>query len=361
MGDTDGEIENKQLLTHAFVDRLGFDALSTILPVNIPSLYLYAATFVFLDFGLINTYFHVFTERPHGFIQNPFSLAIPVAVLIAVAGVRYMTVNYRRALDQMSLWERIDRAEQTKYTGFTISLRTRTTFYMLLLGIYYVYIFGVIGLPSYIETFGVVSTAAFAGVIYPLGYVPIAVDFVMQFASIQFVLPRQITKIRPSPAFLDPRNLGGFYPIGELFKQTYYIYTAGLLLCLCYIYGPAVTGLGTAAVSRVGTPEAGFFTLLWAFGLVAVGSSMFTVHRLMASEKKSHLSQLEQQLHDIIDNPYDISSAELHDNPEVEQIQRRIDQVRTMREYPTSVNTSMQLLASMLAPEIINLLLNFIF
>lgn len=361
MGATDREVENKQLLIHPFVDRLGFDALSTILPVNVPSVYLYAATFVFLDFGLINTYFHVFTGRPHGFIQNPFSLVVPVAVLIAAGGVRYMTVNYQRALDQMSLWERSDRAEQTKYTGFTISLRTRATFYILILGIYYVYIFGIIGLPSYIKTFGVISTAGFAGVIYPLGYVPIAVDFIMQFASIQFVLPRQMAKIRPTPAFLDPRNLGGFYPIGELLKRTYYIYTAGLLLYLCYIYGPTVTGLGTAGVSRVGTPEAGFFTLLWVFGLVAVGSSMFTVHRLMASEKRSHLGQLEQQLHDIIDNPYDISSAELHDNPEVEQIQRRINQVKTMREYPTTVNTSWQLLASILAPEMMNLLLSFIF
>jgi len=84
---------------------------------------------------------------------------------------------------------------------------------------------------------------------------------------------------------------------------------------------------------------------------------MFRIHRLMISEKKSHLSQLEQQLYDVVDNPYDISSAELHDNPEVEQIQRRIEQVRAMREYPTSMNTSIQLLASILAPEIINLLL----
>jgi hypothetical protein len=360
MGATGGDEEYDQLLTHAFVDRLGFDSVSTLLPVSVPSLYLYAATFVFLDFGLVNTYFHVFTGRSHGFIRNPFSLAIPAAVLVAAAGVRYMTLNYRRAIDQMNLRERSDRAAYPTDTGFTVSLRTRATVYVLVLGAYYAYILGVIGLPSYIETFGVVPTAAFAGVIYPLGYVPIAVDFVTQFASIQFVLPVRIARVRPTPAFLDPRNLGGFYPIGELFKRTYYIYTVGLLLYLCYVYGPGLTGLGTAAVSRAGTPEAGFFTLLWAFGLVAVGSSMFTVHRLMASEKKSHLSQLEQQLHDIVTNPYDISSAELHNNPEVEQIQRRIEQVRAMREYPASINTSMQLLASLLAPEIINLLLNSI-
>ena len=318
---------------------------------------MYSTTFVLLDFGLINTYFHVFTERSHGFIQNPFSLAIPAAVLLAAIGIRYMTVNYRRALDQMSLWERSDHAAQTNYTGFTISLRTRTALYVAILGMYFIYIFGIIGISSYVETFGVVSTVAFAGVIYPLGYVPIAVDFLIQFISVQFVLPRQITKTRPTPAFLDPRDLGGFYPIGEVLKRTYYIYTAGLLLALCYIYGPTITGLGTAADSRVGAPEAGFFTILWTFGLVAVGSSMFRVHRLMVNEKKSHLSQLEQQLYDVVDNPYDISSVELHDNPEVEQIQRRIEQVWTMREYPTSMNTSIQLLVSILIPEIINLLL----
>lgn len=222
MGATDEEGDDKQLLTHIFVDRFGFDSLSTR-HFNIPALYLYAAAFVLLDFGLINTYFHVFTGRTHGFIQNPFSLAIPAAVLIATAGIRYMTVNYRRALDQMSLWERSNRAPHTKYTGFTISLHTRTALYITILGIYYIYIFGIIGISSYIETFGVVSTVAFAGVIYPLGYVPIAVDFVTQFTSVQFVLPKQIAKIRPTPAFLDPRDFGGYHPLGELLKRTYYM------------------------------------------------------------------------------------------------------------------------------------------
>ncbi|MFC5134369.1 MULTISPECIES: hypothetical protein [Haloferacaceae] len=360
MGATDEEVGDKQLLTYVFVERFGFDGLSTRFSVTIPALYLYSATFVLLDFGLINAYFHVFTERSHGFIQNPFSLAIPAAVLLAAIGIRYMTVNCRRALDQTSLWERSDGAVRTNYAELTISLRTRTALYISVLGAYYVYIFGIIGVSSYIETFGVVSTVAFAGVIYPLGYVPIAVDFLIQFISIQFVLPRRIGKSRPTPAFLDPRDLGGFYPIGEVLKRTYYIYTAGLLLALCYIYGPPITGLGTAAVSRVGAPEAGFFTVLWAFGLVAVGNSMFRIHRLMVCEKTSHLDQLEQQLYDVVDDPYDISSAELHDNPEVEQIQRRIEQVWAMREYPTSANTSIQLLASILAPEIINLLLQSI-
>jgi len=261
MGVTDEEEDNNQLLTYIFVDRFGFDSLSTKL-FDIPALYLYAATFILLDFGLINTYFHVFTGRSHGFIQRPFSLAIPAAVLIAAAGIRYMTVNYRRALDQMSLWERSNHASHTKYTEFTISLHARMALYIIILGIYYIYIFGIIGISSYIETFGIFSTVAFAGVIYPLGYVPIAVDFVTQFTSVQFVLPKQIAKIHPTTAFLDPRNLGGYHPLGELLKRTYYIYTTGLLLALCYIYGPLITNFGGAAVSRVGAPEAGFFTLL---------------------------------------------------------------------------------------------------
>jgi len=139
MMPTDEEAADKQLLTYTLADRFGFDNLFTGLSLNIPPLYLYAATFVFLDFGVINTYFHVFLGRTHGFIQNPFSLAIPAAVLIAAIGTRYMTVNYRRALDQMSLWERSDRAAQTDYTDFTISLRTRIALYVAILGIYYVY------------------------------------------------------------------------------------------------------------------------------------------------------------------------------------------------------------------------------
>lgn len=360
MGTTDKEENNKQLLIYIFVDRFGFDSLSTRF-FHIPALDLYAAAFVLLDFGLINTYFHVYTGRAHGFIQNPFSLAIPASVLIAVAGLRYMTISHRRALDRMRFSERINDTEQIKYTEFTISLWSRMLLYICVLGVYYTYIFGIIGISSYIDTFGVVSTVAFAGVIYPLGYVPIAVDFMAQFVSVQFVLPRKIAKARPTPAFLDPRDLGGFYPIGELIKRTYYIYTAGLFFVLCYIYGPTITGFGTAAVSRAGTPEAVFFTLLWAFGLTSIGISMFTIHRLMANEKEDHLNKLEKEVHGKVNSPYDISSAELHGNSDFDQFQRRVEQVRAMREYPTSTNTSIQLLASILIPEIINLLLQSVY
>jgi hypothetical protein len=357
MGAEDQEDVNKQLLIHIFLKRLKFNEL----PGRIPPIYWYAGTFVFLDFGLINTYFHLFMQRPHGFLQNPFSLTIPVAVIIAAAGTRHMTINYQQALDQMNLWKRSNEITRKDYHKFTIPLPIRVAFYILVLAAYYGYIFGVIGLSSYVDAFGVVPFAVFVVIIYPLGYIPIIVDFVMQFVSTQFVLPRQISKHSPTLAFLDPRNLGGFYPIGKLLKETYYIYTVGLILSLVYIYGPTATGIGTAAVTRVGIVEAAVFTVLWGFGLVAVANSMFTIHRLMADGKESHLTELEKQLYNTISSPYDISSADLHDNPEVEQIQRRIEQVRAMKEYPTNPNTSAQLIISILTPELINLALNYIF
>jgi hypothetical protein len=342
-----------QLLVDIFTDRLGFNNL----PTNIPPIYLYTLAFVFIDFGIVNTYFHLATARTHGFIQNPFSFAIPASVIIAAIGIRYMAINMRDALDQMNLEDRSEFSNDDEYNAFSFSFQSKIMLYVLILGGYYANIFIIIGLPSYLEEFGVVSTVAFAVIIYPLGYIPIAVEFFMLFASIHVLLPRQIVNARPTPAFLDPRNLGGFYPIGELLKHSYYIYTVGLLLFLSYIYGPSATGLGTAGISRAGAPEAAFFTIIWSFGLLAVGFSMLTIHRLMAREKESHLSQLEVQLHDLVDEPYNISSATLNDSPEVEEIQQRIEYVRTMRVYPTTASTSAHLIVSILIPEVMNLIL----
>jgi hypothetical protein len=360
MDTADKKQNSNQLLVNIFTEKLGFDRLSAIFPYNIQSIYIYAFVFIFIDFGVVNTYFHVFKTRPHGFIQNPYSLAIPAAIITATVGIQYMSTNIRQALEQMNIWERADYSENIQHTRFSVSLRSKIILYAIIISFYYIYIFIVIGLPSYLETFGVVSTIAFVGVIYPLGYVPIAIEFFMLFVSIHIVIPKEMIKVCPTPAFLDPRNLGGFYPIGELLKRSYYIYTVGLLLFLSYIYGPTVTEIGTAGISRSGTPEVGFFTILWVFGIIAVGFSMFTIHRLMAKEKESQLSQLEEERNNLVDNPYDISSAELHDNTEIEQIQRRIEQVRAMRVYPTTLSTTTHLLGSVLLPQIMNLILQSI-
>ncbi|MFB6068732.1 MAG: hypothetical protein ABEJ90_02275 [Halobacterium sp.] len=338
------------LLTDVLADRLGFAWLSARLPWAVPPLYLYAGAFVFLDLGVVNTYLHLFTDRSHAFLANPFTLAIPAFVVTAATGVRYMASSYRDAVDDLRLGERSD-AGDVPFASFTASFRTTAALYAVVVAGYWGYLAWQ-GMGEYVGSLGAGPTAVIGLVVYPLGFIPVAVQFVVLFASIHVLLPKRIAELRPKPAFLDPRDLGGFYPVGELLKRSYYLYTACLLLYLAYVYGPVLAPLGIDTIADVGAPQAAYFTFLWLFGLAAIGNSVYRIHRVMADEKEAQLRRLEDQLHDIVDDPYDISTADLHDNREFENVQRRLEQVRAMNAYPTTAFASTQILVSVLVPQL---------
>lgn len=350
MGESGEERATDPLLTETFAERLGFGRLAGALPGTVPPLYLYAVAFVVLDFVVLAAYNQTFAESPPDLFGNPFAFVIPAFVLTAAFGVRYMANHSRKAVRDLRIGERTG-TTQVSQSDFTVSLRTKAVAYLVVLTGYYVYLAGFTGIGVYVERLGAVKMFGLGLVVYPLGYIPIAVEFVALFASIHFLLPKRIADLRPTPSFLDPRDLGGFYPVGELLKRSYYLYTVCLFLYLCYFYGPVLTPLDVDPIARVGIAHAAYFTFLWLFGLAAIGNSVFRIHRVMAAEKEAKLRQLEGELHEIVEDPYDISSADLYDNAEFEQVQRRLDQVRAMSEYPTTTATSTQILVSVLLPQ----------
>lgn len=351
MGESAGRSNSEPLLTGGLIRLVRIDTLTHSFPWQISPIYLYTAIVVFLDFGVINTYNHVFTARTHAVISNPYSMAIPLVTITAAIGIQYMASQYQDALQQMRLKERVEGTRDISSTEFTLPLRPRLGLYVAILAGYYSYILAIIGLPTYLDILGPVALVTLGVIVYPLGYLPIAVEFLSLFVSVHFVLPKRVAAVRPKPSFLDPRNLGGFYPLGELFKRSYYIYVVCLLLYLCYIYGPVIAPFGIESVPRVGSIEAAYFTGLWVFGLAAIGHSVLTIHRIMRREKQAYLQQLEKQLYETVENPFDISSTNLYENTDIQNLQHQLNEVRAMSEYPTTTATSTQIVVSVLVPQ----------
>ena len=86
-----------------------------------------------------------------------------------------------------------------------------------------------------------------------------------------------------------------------------------------------------------------------------MGHSMWTVHRLMAEKKEAKLRDLEDELRAVIDDPYDISAATVADEDRLDEITRRLEQVRATKEYPTTFTMWSQILVSVLLPQALNL------
>lgn len=182
------------------------------------------------------------------------------------------------------------------------------------------------------------------------------VEFVLLYFSIHVLLPRRIASTDIGLFFYDPRNMGGLAPIGQLFKRTYYLFTAGLLLYFVVVYGHIIF----SEVIQNPYPEPGlvttaFFSFAWFVGLGLTTYSMYTIHRVMSSEKEQRIRRLEERMREAIDNPYDIESAKITDSEKLDDTRRRLKQVRATKEYPTTFTMWSQILISVLLPQAVNL------
>lgn len=346
--------EWEPLLVEQFADWLGFTWLAERLPGDIYPPYLYLATFLFLDFGLSNTYKQVFTDRIHGFLRNPYSVVIPLGLLLAALGIRYMRQGHETAVKDLRFEERADDTDHHKQV---FSFRTKFATYLVLLIGMVVNSFLIVGLGEFIDTQGFVHALLVNVLIVPIGYLPFAVEGVLMYISVHVLLPRRLQNADLGVFFFDPRNMGGFEPVGNLLKYTYYLYTAGLLLYLVFLYGPVVGPLDVDQVQTPGVLTAAMFTVLWLIGIATLAYSMFKVHRIMAAEKEERLREIEDQLREVVGDPYEITTTEFPDDGEFEDIQRRLREIRATSEYPTTFTMWVQIGISVLLPQILQLLI----
>lgn len=237
-------IPSESLLIERLASWLGFETLARKLPdpLSHPP-YLYVGTFTLVNI-VFGTAYRFWQTGVIGIIENPFGLALPAGVAVATVGIMYMRSGQRRAEEHMLAKNQV----QSGFSEYqsTFGLRTKLLLYGTVVAAYLVYEVFVIGIATLLETQGPVLAIFYNILVLPLCYIAVGVEFVLVYSAIHFLLPRKLKNSDLKLHFFDARDMGGFQPVGDLFKKSYYFYTAGLLIYLAFFYGPVVfTGSST--------------------------------------------------------------------------------------------------------------------
>lgn len=340
------------LLVERIAAVLGFDRLAASLPGDIYPPYLYLTAFVLLDFGVVNSYIHLTGGASHVLLDSPYVAVAPVGLLLAAVGIRYFDRRHADAIEALPLHDLGDgdAAEFSRLVPF----RTKFAVYAVAVVGMYANIVWNVGLGNIIAAEGGPSLVNWLFV-WQVGYFPFVVEFALMYLGIHVLLPRRIATADVSMFFYDPRNMGGFAPVGQLLKRSYYVYTAGLLLYFVLTYGSVLFSFGGTVPSKPGVVTALFFSGAWVGGVLSIAYSMLTMHRVMAGEKEQRIRELETEIEEIIDNPYDINNSEVTDEQRLKDIDRRLQEIRDTRVYPATFTMWSQIGISVLLPQALNL------
>lgn len=82
---------------------------------------------------------------------------------------------------------------------------------------------------------------------------------------------------------------------------------------------------------------------------------MWRMHQLMMARKAERIRELQADLKEVIQNPYDIRSSQITDTEAMEVNERQLNQVRATRTYPTTFTMWSQIAISVLLPQVMQL------
>lgn len=347
------QLETSPTLLERLTSTSRVDWLVEKLPIAIDSpSYIYVSVFILLDGLILNTYTHL-TGGTHAVVRNPFHIALYLSILLAAVGAKYMHNGH---VDAMSVLVERGICDTEQADDYALSLRSKLLFYAVGLGGFFGYQVFVIGIDTVLQVQGIAGVV-FTLVLLPGCYLPVAIDFVSEYITLHILIPRWLTGQDVGLFFFDPQNMGGFQPVGSLLKDSYYLYTGGLLLYLMFYYGIFITPLQGNIANIPGVAEATMFTVLWLFGLLTISYSMYKIHKIMKSERGTQLRKIEREIHDIIDNPHDISHAEITDQDRLDALEYRLEQIQATSEYPTTFTMWTQIGISVLLPQVLQLTL----
>lgn len=346
------------LLVDRLADWFGFSALARKITDTDPDpSYLYVGTFIVTNI-VFGTVYRYWQTGVIGFVENPFGLALPLGVAIATVGIKYMHDAQGRA-EETILDKNQVRDGFADYRS-SFSLRTKLLVYVAVVVAYLLYEVSVIGIGTLLQSQGVVLGVFYNLIVLPLCYIAVGVEFVLVYVSVHVLLPRKLAHSDLKLFFLDTRDMGGFRPVGELFKKSYYVYTAGLLVYLAFFYGPIVVAGGpTGGAVQAGSVIAGLFTVLWLLGIGTLSYSIYQTHQIMASEKEDRLDKVESELSTVVTDPYGTEAPEIADPERLEAIQFQLDQIKNTSEYPTTFTMWTQIAVSVILPQALQMSLQY--
>lgn len=343
--------QDDHLLIERVAERFGFGTVSSVLPgPDVYPPYLFVGFFLLvLDHGVIQTHIH-FTGGTHALVENPIILSGVIAAFLGIYGIRYMSNKYAVAMADSRIHERVDDERVDGFVG-AVSMRTKVAVLALSIVVLYLNVVFGVGIPTLIENRNGAIPIHLVNwlFVFEFVYLPVVVEFGLIYFSIHFLLPHRIKRTAPPLFFYDPRNMGGFAAIGQLLKRSYYVYTAGLLGFFLLVYGGAL--LAPEGSSVAGLFEFVFFSGAWLAGLASIGHSMYVMHQVMAERKRNRIRELESEMRDIIENPYDINESTVTDAERLDDIRRRLEQVRNTRVYPATFTMWSQIAISVLLPQ----------
>lgn len=352
MSETSPRIR-EPLLTEWLAEVSGFKYISDKLPVsNVYPPYLYLSAFLILDFGIINVYNH-FTGGKHVLLRNPTAVTGIIGVCLAAFGIRYMATQSHDAVNALRISDRDLESDTEEIFTHLVSLRLKKLIWLCAAIGLYIHVIINIGIANLISFAG---PAALINRLFSwqIGYLPFVVEFGLLFYGIHFRLPRRIKKVGLNLFFYDPRNMGGFAPVGQLLKRSYYLYTIGLLVFFGLTYGVYIINFGEQAADP-GITEALFFSVAWFLGILSIGYSMWTVHQIMSTKKEKRIREIEDEIRDKFENPYDVNSSTFPEDGEIENLERRLTEVQSTRVYPATFTMWSQITISVFLPQALQL------
>ena len=209
--------------------------------------------------------------------------------------------------------------------------------YVVALICYYAFIAPGIGIPELVDISGIGLFVYAQLVTFPLIVVPILTELAVSYIPVHLLVPRRLRDTDLGLFFYDPRNLGGFEPIGELLKRSYYSYTASLLLWFLQTHTPVVLAdIVDSPYPAPGPIYQVVLSVIWFVGVLTSGYSMFQRRGLMKSKKEERLRTLESELKQAVENPYDATPTNITDRERYENAQEHLEQVRETKTYPTT-------------------------
>jgi hypothetical protein len=286
-----------------------------------------------------------------------------------------MMDKYAQAISRLDLNQRQLTLSHSQFKGI-VSLRSKLLVYGLTLAVYYlsVIIPSVIqildidtditlltalsgrNIQTLIETEGLITTIVGQLIIVPLVNVPVILEFVILFFGVHLILPNRISQANFKLFFHDPRNMGGLNNIGQLLKQSYYLYTGGVLLYFVVAYGPVIFSyLISTPRPTPGTDVVALFSLIWTIGLGSVIYSFYKIHRIMASEKERRLNEIESDIKTLIENPFEVRSSRVTNKEAMDTKERQLRQIQSTKTYPATFTMWWQLGLSVLLPQALQL------
>ncbi|WP_299233472.1 hypothetical protein [Natronomonas sp.] len=333
---------------------IGFGKLASKLPISVAPSTLFVGCGLFVDTILLQL-FKQLTGRTATVFNNPFWLAIPVAVIAGLYINRELSRRYQTALSRVQINQRVSDAVQFDNL---VSKRVRWLLFILSAGVIIINAIYFITIPTIVANNGPTGLIGNL-VIVPFVYTSVIIDFIATYLGIQLILPRRLYRSEFELDFLDPERLGGLRPVGELVKHSYYYTVFGIVAFALFVYGPQLFGDLFYSPVQPSPLVNGLFTTAWLAGAAVMGYGLWVFHRFMRQEKAEKLQELNREYREVVEQPWDITNRRLPDSERdhIADLERRMDNITSTKEYPATFAMWTQLLIGIVLPKGVQLVL----